>query len=176
MHTMSSMVQRNNMSSKRNVTKIVGTILFILYGCVLIYFLFFAEEFGRKNTDSYNLNLVPFKEITRFLTRKDVLGNEAAFINIGGNILAFVPFGLLIVPIAGFYIKSESGIWGRFFRAVLMTFNLSLTIEIIQLISRVGSFDVDDLILNTLGGVIGAGIYVLYSLVERKKSHGKAQI
>ena len=174
MHIMSSMVQKNNMTSKRNVSQIVGTILFILYGCVLIYFLFFAEEFGRKNTDSYNLNLVPFKEITRFLTRKDVLGTKAAIINIGGNILAFVPFGFLIVPIACFYIKSETGVWGKFFRAVLMTLNLSLTIEIIQLISKVGSFDVDDLMLNTLGGIIGAGIYVLYSLVGRKKSNGKA--
>ena len=160
MHIMSSMAQKNNMSSNRRIVKIVGTILFILYGCVLIYFLFFAEEFGRKNTDSYNLNLVPFKEIKRFMTRKDVLGNEAALINIGGNILAFVPFGLLI------------GVWGKVFKAVLMTLYLSWSIEIIQLISKVGSFDVDDLMLNTLGGCIGAGIYVLYSFVERKKSHG----
>lgn len=172
MHIMSSMVQKNNMSSKRQIFKIVGTILFIIYSCFLIYFLFFSEGFGRKVSESYSINLIPFREIKRFLTRMDVLGSEAAWINIGGNILAFVPFGFFIVPMLLFYFEFQYGIVGKFFRAVILTFNFSLIVELIQLVTRVGSFDVDDLILNTIGGIIGAGIYVLCCLIERKRTDG----
>ena len=122
----------------------------------------------------YSLNLIPFKEIRRFITRSDVLGVRAAWINIGGNIAAFIPLGLFMAPLAGLYVQPKSGLLGQFIKVVIMTLNISLIVELAQLISKVGSFDVDDLILNTLGGIIGAGIYVLYRLAERKRSHGKA--
>lgn len=174
MITMLSMVRKNNMSSKKLILKVMGTLLFVIYGCVLIYFLFFAEGMGRRAGNDYSLNLVPFKEIKRFITHMDVLGSEAVWMNIGGNIAAFIPFGFFVVPVAGLYIKSESGVGEAFIKAVIMTFNISICVEVIQLISKVGSFDVDDLILNTLGGIIGAGVYALYSLAERKRSDGKA--
>ena len=47
---------------------------------------------------------------------------------------------------------------------------MSLTVEILQLILRVGSFDVDDLLLNTLGGALG---YVLLTLLEKWRYHEK---
>ncbi|MEI3265755.1 MAG: VanZ family protein [Frisingicoccus sp.] len=56
----------------------------------------------------------------------------------------------------------------NFFRVVGMTFLLSLFIECIQLIFRVGSFDVDDLILNTLGGLIGYVIFWLMNRIRRR--------
>ena len=48
-----------------------------------------------------------------------------------------------------------------------MTFLLSLTIEITQLLTRVGSFDVDDLILNTAGGIAG---YLLFYIMNKIRS------
>ncbi len=174
MITMCSMVQKNNMTSKKLIFKIMGTLLFAIYGFVLIYFLFFSEEMGRSAGREYSLNLIPFKEIKRFITRSDVLGVRAVWINIGGNIAAFIPFGLFVAPLAGLYAPPKSGLLEQFIKVVIMTFNISLIVELAQLISKVGSFDVDDLILNTLGGIIGAGIYVLYRLAERKRTHGKA--
>jgi glycopeptide antibiotics resistance protein len=159
---------------RKHFFKIMLTLIFVVYGCVLIYYLFFAEGFGRKGMDEYSLNLIPFKEIKRFVTRRDVFGTATVFLNVGGNVLAFVPFGLFIVPIADLYIKSETGIVDKFTKAVILTFDVSLSVEIIQLVSRVGRFDVDDLMLNTLGGAIGAGLFALYSLSERKKADGKA--
>ena len=47
---------------------------------------------------------------------------------------------------------------------------MSLTVEILQLVFRVGTFDVDDLILNTLGGIIG---YLLLILLEKWRDHEK---
>ena len=53
-----------------------------------------------------------------------------------------------------------------FGKTILFGFEASVLIEVIQLFSKVGSFDVDDLLLNTIGGCLG---YLLcYFLVKRK--------
>ena len=54
----------------------------------------------------------------------------------------------------------------KFILTFLYSFGLSLTIELVQLITRVGSCDVDDIILNTIGGVIG---YILWSIYRHIK-------
>ena len=51
-----------------------------------------------------------------------------------------------------------------FLFTTFVTFELSLVVEILQIVFRVGSFDVDDLILNTLGGMLG---YLLLELIEK---------
>ena len=45
---------------------------------------------------------------------------------------------------------------------------LSLGVEVMQLITRVGSFDVDDIFLNTLGGVLGYIIFVICNAIRRR--------
>lgn len=137
------------------------------YICVLVYFLFFAENMGRTNTvRNYSYNLIPFKEIHRFIVHRDVLGAKAVWLNLAGNVAAFIPFGLFIIPVSGRKIS--------FWAAVLLTFDVSLCVEIIQLVAKVGSFDVDDLLLNTLGGLLGALLYKLFKRIERIRADGKA--
>ena len=138
------------------------------YICVLVYFLFFSEMMGRSVGNDYQLNLVLFREIRRFYTKRQVLGDSVVWMNIAGNIAAFVPFGIFVMPVSNRRIN--------FLETVIITFNVSLCVEIIQLVTKVGSFDVDDLLLNTIGGLIGAGIYVVYAMIERKRTNGKVQI
>lgn len=115
---------------------------------MLSYFLFFAEIMGRTNlTGSYHYNLVPFLEIRRFIVYRKKLGMMAVLVNLLGNIAAFLPFG--------FFLPTLSAKNRNFLYVTLMSFEFSLLIECIQLFSKVGSFDVDDMILNTLGGSIG---------------------
>lgn len=45
----------------------------------------------------------------------------------------------------------------------------SLCVELLQLVAKVGVFDVDDLILNTLGGLMGFWIYYLLLLINRRR-------
>ena len=68
------------------------------YLLMLGYFLFFAEEYGRRNWSEadYRYNLELFREIGRFWTYREQLGFWPAFLNIGGNIIGFLPFGLLL--------------------------------------------------------------------------------
>jgi glycopeptide antibiotics resistance protein len=127
-------------------------LLFAVYFAVLFYFLFFSERMGRTFFDrSYHYNLVPFKEIKRFITHVDVLGVRAVVLNIAGNVLAFMPFGTLLPVFSQTLRKCHL--------TVLYSFELSLIVETIQLVTKVGSFDVDDILLNTLGGLLGYLIF-----------------
>ncbi len=142
--------------------KAVMKLLFIIYMCVLVYIVFFAEAMGRTPQDGYVYNLTPLKEIKRFMKYiwdNDALG-RAARLNIFGNIIAFIPFGIYLPY------TSESKL--GFISTFLYTFSLSLTIELVQLITKVGSCDVDDIILNALGGVIGYILWYIYTKLRKK--------
>lgn len=126
----------------------MGTILFILYLGVLAYFLFFSEAYGRGDKrDVFRYNLTPFFEIWRFSHYRELVGSQSFLVNVYGNILAFVPFGFFL-PIV--FRSVDKGIL-----PVICGFLFSLMVETIQLVSKVGIFDVDDLILNTAGVLAG---------------------
>lgn len=80
--------------------RVVGRILFLVYLLALVYFLLFAEEYGRRNFFEldYRYNLVPFQEIRRFWIYREKVGFLAAFLNLAGNVIGFLPFGF-IVPV-----------------------------------------------------------------------------
>lgn len=143
----------------RNMTKHqkMGWVLFIGYLALLVYFLFFAESFGRTDSarSGYAYNLTPFKEILRFWAYRDQLGFRAFFLNIFGNVAAFLP--------CGFFLPIVSRRSKRWYNTVVLSFGFSLSVELTQLVSKVGSFDVDDLILNTAGAALG---YILYQLIQ----------
>ena len=146
----------------------MGILLFVLYVLLLIYFLFFSEGYGRvaEVQQAYRYNLVPFVEIRRFWIYREQLGTFAVFTNIFGNVIGFLPFGFILPVI---FRRMNSG-----FLICISGFLLSLTVEVIQLITKVGCFDVDDMILNTLGAVFG---YVLFRICNhiRMKVPGDSQ-
>ncbi len=108
----------------------------------------------------YRYNLEPFQEIRRGLENIDTVGYRYVLVNIAGNIAAFMPFGFLLPLVTDRRMHT-----GKVF---LYTFLLSLCAETLQLISRTGAFDVDDLILNTAGGVLGYWCYML--LIGRRRN------
>lgn len=143
------------------IIRIVGTLLFLLYVAGLVYFLFFSESYGRKSGDGMmHYNLVPFYEIRRFWENRRILGMRAVLANIGGNVLIFMPFGA-ILPVLF-----------RKMRSCLLTVGLgaliSLWIETLQLLTRVGSFDVDDILLNAIGALAGYLIFALCDMIRRR--------
>lgn len=144
--------------------RICGYLVLIIYLVGLIYFMFFSDFYGRTQASSeYHYNLRPFKEIVRFIKYHRNIGFFHAFLNLGGNVVGFLPFGFLLPAL---FKRIRKG-WV----IVLFSLEFSLMIEIIQLLSKVGCFDVDDIILNTLGGFLG---YLFFCLVGRvrRKNHG----
>lgn len=134
--------------------KAIGWILFISYLLLLLYFLFFAESMGRNNHSGvYSYNIEPFREIIRFYKHRQIVGFGAFVLNIFGNIFAFIPFGFFR-PIIGIHRHS-------FFKTLFQGALFSAVVEIIQVLSTVGSFDIDDIILNSIGVLIGYIIFIL---------------
>lgn len=118
------------------------------------YFDFVGNFKDRLSHGIWGVNIIPFKTITSYLKYSGLLH---AFINIAGNIVIFIPFGVCLPTL---YRKGES-----FLYTFRNTVFLSVFIEFIQFfIGR--SVDIDDVILNTLGGVIGYFIFVKY--VQKK--------
>ena len=137
--------------------KMLSLALFAGYLVVLLYFTIFSESLGRKDvSDEIRYNLVLFTEIKRFWIYRSQLGMWACFMNIAGNVIAFMPCGYLIPAMFE----------GRrsFADAVFIGFMVSFIIECTQLVFKVGSFDVDDLLLNTIGAALG---YIIWLAVHR---------
>lgn len=149
----------------RKILRTACWILFGIYLVLLCYFLFFSEQMGRTFTErSYHYNLVPFKEIMRFINYREALGTRAVVYNLLGNIVAFIPFGLFLPLLQ----HKQRHLW----RIILLSFDFSLLVELLQLVSKRGSFDVDDLILNTIGGAVGYGCFLLADWVRHHKLGG----
>lgn len=108
----------------------------------------------------YQYNLTPFKEIMRFICYRHVVGFQAFFINVFGNIIAFMPMGFFLSEVTG---KKLNGI-----QILLLCFLFSLSVETVQLLTKLGCFDVDDMILNTLGGFLGYLVNRIFHLVAGK--------
>ncbi len=70
----------------------------------------------------------------------------------------FMPFGFLL-PIMSRKLRG-------FFRIILLGFVLSLAVELVQLATNTGCFDVDDLLLNTVGAALG---FLIFALVQRRR-------
>ena len=131
------------------------------------YFLFFAEEYGRRNWSEadYRYNLELFREIGRFWTYREQLGFWPAFLNIGGNIRGI---SSLWPSDAGHAPESEKKSAGDPSRIFLKPPG-----RVAAARSKVGSFDVDDLLLNTVGAAAGYFLYWVCNQI-RRKFHGKA--
>ena len=139
---------------------------FLIYLVLVVYFLFFCDRYGRTvQYDTIKYNLVPFQEIRRYIMNWEYFTIEQFVLNMAGNVGLFIPFGAML------FVWKGKPVW--FLEVTGLTFLLSLGIEIIQLITRVGVFDVDDIILNTVGGMLGYFIYRVVRVVNRRRKHAK---
>ena len=101
----------------------------------------------------FRVNLIPFVNLFDYDSKRDLL------LNVIGNTAMFIPSGIVLPTI---YKKLNS-----FWKVIAAGAMISLCIEIIQLPFSVRASDVDDLILNTLGVVIGYGIYAAVKHLKR---------
>lgn len=145
-------------TSKKKWKRICG-LLFFLYMIILSYFLFFSERYGRGcNTENYRYNLEFLKEIRRFIRYREKVGLESFVVNILGNVFAFSPFGFLLPIIDKKYTS--------FISTLFISVFFSLSVELLQMVSKVGIFDVDDILLNSIGCILGYLIYGIGYLIS----------
>ena len=131
---------------------------FVLYEEMLsllfiVYLLVIFQVVTYQDVISYGNNFIPFKELTRY-----TLGSNLFYKNVIGNILLFVPYGFFV----SYYLKLNKKIIT--FSLVLL---VSMAIECVQLV--IGrTFDIDDIFLNVIGGMLGYFIYCLLSYISEK--------
>lgn len=137
---------RNN-NEKFVFHKEFANLLFIIY-ILLLYELLTNTELNTIR----GYNLVPFTEIFRYK-----IGTTSFYLNVIGNIVIFIPFGYFIST----YIKPK-----RILPILLVSVISSATVEFVQIcIGR--SFDVDDIILNAVGAIIGFLVYVALNAIKK---------
>lgn len=127
-------------------------ILNISYWAILFFYLFLLADTVFIGRDSIrSVNLIPFDSIRNFIMINNGIGGTRIIdMNIWGNILMFIPAGIYFI----LHNASKSITKNLFF-----IFLLSLFIEVIQYIFALGATDIDDIILNLTGGLIGLIIY-----------------
>ena len=124
---------------------------FLMIISICYIFLLFQLLTKVEMNSSSGFNIIPFQEIFRY-----EIGSRLFIYNVFGNIMAFVLFGLIISS----YIKPKTIV-----PPLIISFLVSVTVEFVQLnIGR--SFDVDDIILNVLGGLIGFLLYIAFTAIK----------
>lgn len=120
------------------------TYSFILYSLSLFQIVTFQDDVTWATN-----NFIPFREILRYN-----MGSRLFFKNVIGNMVLFLPFGFF----TSLYLKNEKPNL-----TLLLTLITSISIECVQLIiGRV--FDIDDILLNLLGGYFG---FIIYHLIKK---------
>ncbi len=132
-------------------------VLFIVYLIVLTWIILFKMETDLSllsGVKQRSINFVPFAGSL-------IVNGRIAVSEILMNVLAFVPFGI--------YIAILRPRW-KFIYKVFPAFGVSFLYELLQFILAVGASDITDLIGNTLGGVIGIGLFFICSIILGRKN------
>ena len=146
-----------NNRNDNNAANKLTTVLFIIYLVALLWILVFKLGVRFSYMANRSVNLIPFSEPL-------ILNGKIDFGEMILNVVIFVPLGMY----AG--ILFERWIFGK---KVFLFFLVSLMVEALQFILRVGAFDITDIITNTVGGIIGLMIFIAIEKVF--KNNSKAQ-
>lgn len=133
--------------------------VFLFYIYILLHALLFKavpvwQVFSENRRILRNINLVPFD----YLTNKDIMARTFAFSNVLGNIILLIPMGIYL-PL----LRRDN----KILKNILLIFLMSLSVEIVQYIFAVGITDIDDIILNCVGGLIGITIYKVLLFITK---------
>lgn len=121
--------------------------ILVIYTFLILYFMFFSfERTHILNSNEYNYNLIPSFISLKFPTSLEYF--HLWLFNLG-NFVAFIPFGILL-PLLYRY---------TFIRFISLFFISIMFLELLQMLSFLGSLDIDDAIVNTLGAAVGFGSY-----------------
>lgn len=144
--------------------------LFAAY-CTVMLWLLFGQRIGTTGNVDYWAQLQsqlvyrPFETIRRFLWvlrySQDAAQLRHAIVNLGGNVIMFVPLGFLVPCI---WEKTQ-----RFGRHLLTMTLVILAVELLQLFTLLGSCDVDDLLLNLAGTSLGFFIWKLAACLGKNR-------
>jgi glycopeptide antibiotics resistance protein len=139
------------------------------YWAILIVYLLLLISIVFMGRDSIrSINVIPFASIKEFIfVDNGVGGIRMVDMNLWGNIVMFIPAGIYII------LENANKTISKNIMSVMAA---SLLIEVVQFVFKRGAFDIDDIILNTLGGIIGIFIYQICKRIFQNDSKIKDAI
>ena len=137
--------------------------VFALYAAFLLKLLFLSRAPGSERS----VNLVPFASIANYSSSHARGAGRIAFANVVGNILIFIPLGVYAS-----WLRNRASAWVT----MLTVASVSVAVEIIQGVFGVGASDIDDVILNSVGGLIGILTFMLLSAILRERSRVRSAL
>ncbi|PZE22067.1 VanZ family protein [Paenibacillus xerothermodurans] len=143
---------------RKQLLSLAAWISLISYSLFMMYWLFIG--FSREHRSGYMYNLIPFKTINNYITEYHHYNFHTWAINLFGNVAAFMPFGFLVPLLFPRFAKAN--------RLTALFLLVLVLIEALQFAAQVGSFDVDDIILNMVGVWLGTIPHVKTRLKRRQ--------
>lgn len=143
------------MSAPARIGMVVVWVVAAVYLVLLLKLLLLSRAPGSERS----LNLIPFASIANYLFSGLSTVHRFAAANVLGNVAAFVPFGAYL-PL----IRRRTGIGAN----LLIVIGTSVVVEVVQGVFGLGASDIDDVILNTLGGLIGILVLTLLRVLLRR--------
>ena len=151
------------MSRQNKQRNLIWRFIAVIYCAVMVWLLFFrsagwVDGLSYQQQLQHNINLTPFYTIGNYWNVIVHRTNEAVrthcIINLTGNVILFVPAGYLLPKL-----------WPRqrnYFLFFVTCLGIMFMVEVLQLFSLLGCFDVDDLILNLIGMTFGFIVFHLF--------------
>ena len=130
--------------------------LFFIYFLILVNLTIFKYGYLTLDFDiRFYINYIPFVETIKMF-KNDFTDIHIALYNVVGNILLFIPLGFCI-PL--FFNKKN-----KLSKVILYGFTASLTIEVLQIFTPFNTSDIDDIIFNTFGSILG---FIIFNIIYR---------
>jgi len=149
------------MTTRAKLETVVICAAFALYAVFALKLLLFSRPPGSERS----FNLIPFASISHYLFSGTSGVRSFAFGNIAGNVLLFIPLGSCLSVLT----KSTMS------RTMLIVASTSVAVEILQCVFAMGASDIDDVILNCLGGFIGIQFFLLLIVIVRDRDRDRAR-
>ena len=150
----------------KKAKRILLLIAFSAYAFIMLYLLFgmrssrlFWAPDGYWQRFGESINPIPFQTIMEYAKKLGDKANGDAVINLFGNVIMFIPLGFFLPAV---FPKTRP-----FRSCMLMTLVILAVIEFTQLVTLLGTLDIDDVILNMAGAAMGYGVWRLLTLKKQ---------
>lgn len=135
-----------------------ASIILSLYVVILLYF----TVIGRYSHEEYENRIYFYYSYRRLIEHYDSQSMRQILLNIA-----------MLVPV-GFVLSMISNSKGKYMKAIVISLSLIIVIELLQMLTKTGSCEVDDIINNFLGALLGMGLYhIVHKLINRHKPEKK---
>lgn len=131
--------------------RMLGNLIDFLNGNPIGRYISQVDGLGFWQTVKMNANVVPFRSIGEYIWNAQHYNLDIILHNLLGNILIFLPLGVFL-PVLFEKLRSSS-------KVLAASLAASFLIELLQLGFKAGRFDVDDILLNVLGSMVGLLIF-----------------